>query len=63
MQESDQSKTKFDKVFLVKQETNLKKTWEGGEVEGDYWNSLVIDPWLIGTKYPKQIILCDTPTQ
>lgn len=37
---------KVDKVFILKQQTNLMKTW---------WK-----PWLTDIKYPKKIAFCGT---
>ena len=59
----DQSKEKINKVFLVKQQTNLVKTWlgEGGGSETKF-GAFLLTPWLLGTKYPKDITLCESNT-
>ena len=53
---------KVDKLFLVKQQANLVKTWLGGRVEETFGGAFLLTPWLVGTKYPNQITLCDNNT-
>ena len=52
LQQSDQRKKKVDKVFLVKQQRNLVKTWQGGGMVDTTGGAFLLTPWLIGIKYP-----------
>ena len=57
-----------DEVFLVKQQTNLVKTWlvegvegvGGGGADNTIVGALLLTPRFMDIKYPKHIALCDT---
>ena len=55
-------KNKFDKVFILKQEKNLVKTWKRGGMRETMGGGFLLTSWLIAIKYPKQITLFDTNT-